>query len=130
YLVPGAGVPGLRFSIWAAGSHMHYVGRDMRSVLRRASGEEVCLVQTPDWNFAWQRAYVYDAPIEDVPQAQPGDELHMRCVYDNTLGNPFVRQALEEQGLEAPTEVRLGEETLDEMCLGVFGIAVPRVYGA
>lgn len=130
FLVPGEGAPGLKISIWAAGSHMHYVGRDMRSVLRRSSGEEVCLVHTPEWNFEWQRAYVYDAPIEEVPQARPGDELEMRCVYDNTLANPFMRRALGEQGLDQPAEVRLGEETLDEMCLGIFGIAVPRVYGA
>jgi hypothetical protein len=30
---------------------------------------------------------------------------------------------LGEQGLDAPVDVYLGEETLDEMCLGVFGIA-------
>ena len=28
-----------------------------------------------------------------------------------------------EQGLDAPVDVYLGEETLDEMCLGVFGVA-------
>lgn len=129
FLVPGEGAPGLRFHVWAAGSHMHYVGRDMRSVVRRKNGEELCLVQTPNWDFQWQRSYVYDGPIEQVPTLIPGDVLEMRCTYDNTLDNPFLRSALEEQGLEEPVEVRLGEETLDEMCLGVFGVAVPWLYG-
>lgn len=129
FLIPGDGAPGLRYHIWAAGSHMHYVGRDMKSVVRRPNGDETCLVQTPDWNFQWQRSYTYDAPIAEVPQLDPGDVLEMRCTYDNTLANPFLRSALDEQGLDGPVEVRLGEETLDEMCLGVFGVAVPWIYG-
>jgi hypothetical protein len=34
-------------------------------------------------------------------------------------------EALREQGLRAPQDVRLGEQTLDEMCLGVIGVAFP-----
>jgi len=49
----------------------------------------------------------------------------MRCTYDNTLDNPDVRRALAEQGLDEPIDVHLGEEALDEMCLGLFGILVP-----
>jgi hypothetical protein len=33
--------------------------------------------------------------------------------------------ALAEQGLDAPVDVFLGEQTLDEMCLGVVGFATP-----
>jgi hypothetical protein len=39
------------------------------------------------------------------------------------MGNPFVQRALTEQGLTEPRDVALGEETLDEMCLGVIGTA-------
>ena len=45
----------------------------------------------------------------------------MRCTYDNSLGNPKLVAALAEEKLAQPREVRLGESTLDEMCLGVFG---------
>jgi hypothetical protein len=38
------------------------------------------------------------------------------------MQNAFVADALFEQGLTAPRDVVLGEETLDEMCLGVFGM--------
>lgn len=114
------------YHIWGAGTHMHYVGRDMKIDVERADGFDECLVQTPEWDFDWQRMYYYDAPIENTPTAEPGDVLSMRCTYDNSMDNVFVRKALAEQGLAEPIEVRLGEETLDEMCLGVFGIAAKR----
>ncbi len=79
--------------------------------------EDECLLQTPDWNFEWQRFYTYDAPIEQLPFVTAGDRFEFSCTFDNSMGNPFVREALAEQGLEAPQDVRLGEETLDEMCL-------------
>jgi hypothetical protein len=113
--------------IWAVGTHMHYVGTDMRiGITRGAPGTEPaeeCLLQTPDWDFIWQRGYLYDVPIDQAPTARPGDVIDLRCSYDNSLNNSFVVEALEEQGLTQPTDVLLGEATLDEMCLGVFGIA-------
>ena len=115
--------------VWSASSHMHYVGTDMIIGVDRAepepgTGEDVeCLVQTPRYNFEWQRGYRYDAPLDQVPTVRSGDTLYMRCTYNNTLDNPFVAEALAEQGLDEPVDVFLGDETLDEMCLGVFGIA-------
>jgi hypothetical protein len=114
--------------IWSMGTHMHYVGRDMAIHLRRGNprpGEpkQECLIQTPSWDFNWQRGYRYDAELEELPVARQGDTYLMRCRYDNSLDNPFVREALREQGLSAPHDVHLGEATLDEMCLGAFGIA-------
>ena len=115
--------------IWSASSHMHYVGVDMLIGLEREEPEEGtgivkdCLVQTPRYSFEWQRGYAYDAPLDEVPTAKPGDYLYMRCTYDNSMSNPYVVDALADQGLDAPVDVYLGEETLDEMCLGVFGVA-------
>ncbi len=118
---------GADLHIYAAGTHMHYVGTDMLVELRRDEEEgdqplEECLVQTPRWDFNWQRWYEYDAPIEDLPVFNDGDTLWMQCRYDNSLDNPFVADALVEQGLEEPVDVYLGEETLDEMCLAVVGL--------
>jgi hypothetical protein len=115
--------------IFSASSHMHYVGTDMLIGLDRAEPEEgtgiekECLVQTPNYSFEWQRGYTYDAPLDEVPTAKPGDFLYMRCTYNNSMSNPYVVDALAEQGLSEPVDVYLGEETLDEMCLGVFGVA-------
>lgn len=113
--------------IWAVGTHMHYVGTDMRiGITRAAPGEEPaeeCLLQTPDWDFNWQRGYLYDVPIEQAPSARAGDIIDLRCTYDNSLNNSLVVEALEQQGMTMPQDVLLGESTLEEMCLGVFGVA-------
>jgi hypothetical protein len=114
----------LGIPIYSVGTHMHYVGTDMKIDLVDSTGESECLLQTPKWDFNWQRVYAYRAAIEELPVVGPSDELHMRCTYDNTLDNPFVARALKEKGLTQPTDVLLGEETLDEMCLGIFGILV------
>lgn len=114
--------------VFAVGAHMHYVGTDMkieRTFGNTTADDRECLMQTPKWDFNWQRTYRYDAAIDDLPTIRPGDELIMRCTYDNTMGNPFVADALAERGLEAPIPVRLGEQTLDEMCLGVLGVLAP-----
>jgi len=115
------------YRLWSVASHMHYVGTEMRiGVTRGAPGgepAEECLLDTPNWDFNWQRGYRYDVPIEQAPTLKAGDVLNLRCTYDNSSQNAFVQEALFEQGLTAPRDVVLGEETLDEMCLGVFGIA-------
>jgi hypothetical protein len=120
--------------LFAVGTHMHYVGTGMRIEIDRsqrtagAPADEPaheCLLETPHWNFHWQRGYAYDAAFDQLPTVRAGDVLQLRCKYDNSMQNPFVATALTEQGLKAPREVRLGEQTLDEMCLGVFGIAFP-----
>ena len=50
--------------------------------------------------------------------------LRLRCTYDNTLSNPGVARALSDAGQDEPADVYLGETTLDEMCLGIFGVVV------
>lgn len=115
---------GTPLRIYAAGTHMHWVGVDMKIVLRHLDGSEECLVQTPAWDFNWQRWYDYDGVLSELPRVEMGETLIMRCTYDNSLDNPFVREALAEQGLTEPVDVRLGDETLDEMCLAVLGLTV------
>ncbi|MFV8756729.1 hypothetical protein ACNOYE_39800 [Nannocystaceae bacterium ST9] len=108
--------------LFTVGTHMHYVGVDMRVWIER-DGQEICLIQTPRWDFNWQRNYDIDAPIGDMPKIQGGDVIKLRCTYDNTLDNPFLVKALAEQGLSEPKTVVLGESSLDEMCLLLFGVA-------
>jgi len=112
------------YRMWGVGTHMHYVGHDMKIDLEHADGQTECLLQTPDWDFSWQRLYYYDAPLSSVPLVRPGDVINMRCTYDNSMANRFVRTALEQQSIDTPIDVHLGETTLDEMCLGVFGVAL------
>jgi hypothetical protein len=125
-----AGIPSIPILLVA--THMHYVGVDMRFWIERprpdgAEPAEECFVHTPSWDFNWQRGYMFDAEISELPTASPGDILHLRCVYDNTMNNRFVVEALEDEGLSAPQDVYLGEQTLDEMCLAGVGILTPNL---
>ncbi|MGB1700044.1 MAG: hypothetical protein ACPHRO_08835 [Nannocystaceae bacterium] len=108
--------------VWSTTNHMHKVGVDMQTSVIRG-GEEECLVQTPSWDFNWQRSYAYDVPIGESVQVESGDIVRVRCTYDNTLDNPSVLEALAEVGATEPMDVVLGEGTLDEMCLAGVGVA-------
>src|SRR6185503_19392580 len=77
-----------------------------------------------NWNFDWQRTYIYDAPLDSLPSIQAGDVLDIKCSWDNTMANPFVQRSLADAGLVAPIDVELGEGSLDEMCLEIFGLAI------
>jgi len=131
YTVPDV-VGAFQIPILFASAHMHYVGTDMRVSIERAApiGDqpaEECLVRTPEWDFNWQRFYEFDAPIDELPTVTSGDVLRMKCTYNNTKQNRFVKKALEEQGMSEPVDVYLGETTLDEMCLAPLGILVPNL---
>ncbi|MBL4636241.1 MAG: hypothetical protein JKY56_20440 [Kofleriaceae bacterium] len=51
-----------------------------------------------------------------------GDTITLKCGYNNTITNPFVQRMLDEEGLVNPVDVRLGEQTTDEMCIATMGI--------
>jgi hypothetical protein len=120
--------------IFTVGTHMHYVGTGMRMEIDRSGRvggppadepAHECLIETPKWDFHWQRGYSYDAPLSALPTVMSGDKLVLHCRYDNSTANPYVMEALKEKGLHVPQDVSLGEQTLDEMCLGVIGVAFP-----
>ncbi len=108
---------GPKLYVYGVAAHMHLIGNAEKVWVDHAAGGSECMLQVPAWNFNWQRMYSYDAPIEQLPTVVPGDKLTVQCTYDNTTGNPFMAQALADQGLSAPHDVSLGETTLDEMCL-------------
>jgi len=113
--------------LFAAYPHMHYIGVGLQVRVERANpqfGEPAneCLVNVPKWNFDWQRNYQYDATFDNLPKIRTGDTIDVRCTYDNTISNPFVQRMLDDAGLSAPVDVVLGEQTLNEMCLGIFGV--------
>lgn len=122
-------LPELR--VWMVGAHMHYLGVNAQLALIRPDAEDPrdqqeCLLSAPRYQFEWQRTYAYDAPTDALPIARGGDTLLIRCEYDNSLDNPALAEVLAERGLDAPVDVELGDGTLDEMCLGVFGVIYPR----
>jgi hypothetical protein len=114
--------------LWGVANHMHMVGVDMKLEIERANplaGEPAteCLLQTPKWDFGWQRLYEYDTTVEEAVTARAGDTLRVTCRYNNTLENFQLLEALEEQGLTEPVDVGMGSDSLDEMCLGAFSMA-------
>jgi len=111
--------------IAAIAGHEHYVGTSVEITIQRANPTaeqpaNECLLSIPRWDFNWQRIYAYNAALDQVPVAMPGDVVQIKCTYNNTVSNPFVVQSLLDQGLSSPVTVNLGETTLDEMCLGAF----------
>ena len=122
YTIPNLGLPEVK--LLQISNHMHYVGVDELVTVER-DGQTDCLLHTPRWDFNWQMFYQWDLDIEQLPVARPGDKWTIRCTYDNSMANPFVVKALNEQGLAAPQDVVLGEQTLDEMCLVGVGLLVP-----
>lgn len=117
--------------VFLAGAHMHWIGKDMEIRVQRANPEagesaDECLIQTPKYDFEWQRGYTYDVDLANAPTIGPGDTIWMQCTYDNTLDHKGTRAALEAAELSEPVDVYLGDETLDEMCLAVLGITHER----
>jgi hypothetical protein len=123
--------------IYFASSHMHYAGVDLMVQLLNSTpqaGEDAveCLERTPSWDFNWQLGYSWDVPYDQLPTIHDGDIVKVTCVYDNTRDNPAIAKALDVQGKTAPVEIRVGEDTLDEMCLSLMGFSYPNpaLYGA
>jgi hypothetical protein len=68
------------------------------SVISAASKQNICLVDVPRYNYAWQSSYFLNQPIDIMSQ----DNFNIRCVYDS-------------MGTDKTTT--WGEGTDDEMCL-------------
>jgi hypothetical protein len=115
--------------LFSANPHMHLIGTKISSTITRPSArgddpQAECLANG-GWNFDWQRTYQYDAPLDKLPSIQTGDVVDVKCTWDNTLANPFVQRMLADSNLSAPIDVTLGEQTTNEMCLEIFGLAIP-----
>ncbi|MEZ4453734.1 MAG: hypothetical protein R3B09_30040, partial [Nannocystaceae bacterium] len=108
--------------IWSVFPHMHRVGVRM-DVRVEHQGQSMCLGDLPHWDFDWQRTYAFDAPYDQLPRVYGGDEVVVRCVYDNSMENPSLAKALSEEGIAAPMDTHVGEATFDEMCTAIIGVA-------
>jgi hypothetical protein len=97
-------LPHQAFIVHGAMPHMHTLGRTLR-VEAEARGETRCLVDVDRWDFHWQDAWWYDAPLalEDV------SSLSIRCGYDTSNRSGVTTW---------------GEGTADEMCLSYFYLTV------
>ena len=114
--------------LYSTNPHMHLVGTHISSTIDRhaprgTDPQKECLANG-GWNFDWQRTYTYDAPLDKLPSVATGDIIEVNCKWDNTIENPFVQRMLADSGLDRPIDIALGEQTTNEMCLEIFGLAV------
>jgi hypothetical protein len=113
---PGVGQveEGLVYAVWG---HEHLLGKSFRMELVHADGTAQCLLSIPQWNFHWQAVYQLKHPV----LARAGEQIRVTCEWDNSPDNqPTV------DGRRAPPrEVRFGETTTDEMCIGSLAVMRP-----
>lgn len=100
-------------------THMHLLGKQQIATLIHSDGSQECLLDVPDWDFNWQRAYTIDGAEPAV--LAPGDTLEVSCIYDNSADNQPVVDGVQ---LE-PRDVHWGDGTLDEMCILFFTTMEP-----
>lgn len=101
--------------VWSVSPHMHMLGREMKMTAILPDKTEKEMVWIKDWDFNWQENYRYKEPLV-LPA---GTRVKMTAVFDNTTSNP-------RQPTHPPKEVRFGEQTTDEMCIGFFSVTIDR----
>jgi hypothetical protein len=103
---------GKSIMIHTASIHMHNLGTTGYMKLKRKDGSSQCLLQLRDWDFHWQGGVRLKKPV----LVQPGDTIEMECRYDNSAANQPVFQGQQQM----PRDVNWGENSTDEMCLGIL----------
>lgn len=86
--------------VWGILPHMHQRGVEMRVDISGTPTGDECLLQTVHWDFLWQQAYFFDAPL--AVTGGGGRRVTITCRYDTTMDDGVITW---------------GEQTSDEMCL-------------
>ena len=84
--------------------HAHYLATVMEVTATTPEGEELTLLDIPDWDFNWQDVYRLEEPL----RLPAGTEVRMRYVYDNSAANP-------QNPFDPPRRVTFGPLSSDEM---------------
>jgi hypothetical protein len=95
--------------------HMHLRGKSFSYEAVYPSGQRETMLDVPQYDFNWQTSYRLAEP-KPLP---PGTRMHCVAHFDNSesnLNNPNPKAT-----------VRWGDQTWNEMMIGYFDIAVPRV---
>lgn len=90
--------------------HMHLLGKSVKMTMTPPDGPPVVLVDIPVWDYRWQETYWFQKPI----LAKRGTKLEIEAVFDNSDKNPNNPH-------RPPQDVKVGEETTDEMLFGFIG---------
>jgi hypothetical protein len=103
--------------VYAAWAHEHLLGKSFRMDLVHEDGSAQCLLSIPHWSFHWQGIYRLKTPVA----AKAGEHVRVTCEWDNSPEN----QAVVDGQRQPPREVRFGEGTADEMCIGTLAAMKP-----
>ncbi|MDB5351866.1 MAG: Copper type ascorbate-dependent monooxygenase, C-terminal domain protein [Planctomycetota bacterium] len=87
--------------------HMHWLGKDFSLTAELPDGSRRTLIKIDRWDFNWQDTYEFASPIA-LPS---GTTVRMTAHFDNSDANPANPS-------HPPVEVRWGEQTTNEMCIG------------
>lgn len=105
----GGGKP---LMIHTAAIHMHNLGTKGFMYLKRKDGSRQCIVELKDWDFHWQGGVRLKKPIK----VEVGDVIEMQCRFDNSAANQPTYQGIKQMS----RDVNWGENSSDEMCLGIL----------
>ena len=90
-------------------AHMHYLGKAMDIWAELPDGTRLDLLKVPRFDFFWQTQYALAEP-QQLPE---GSTVFMQATFDNSPESPY-------QHSNPPRLVTFGEQTTDEMAVGVF----------
>jgi len=96
-------------TLYSIAPHMHLLGKSAEMWVETPDGARIDLVRVPRWDFHWQTEFILSEPLH----LAKGSKLKIKSVFDNSDTNPF-------QPLHPPKQVTFGEQTTDEMCVGVY----------
>ncbi|HVR30100.1 MAG TPA: thiol-disulfide isomerase [Thermoanaerobaculia bacterium] len=97
-------------TVYTAGGHMHYRGKDIGMWATKPGGERETLLWMPAYDFNWQLTYAFVEPY----RAPAGTVFEMISHHDNSADNPH-NPAI------PPVDVKWGLATSDEMAFTGFG---------
>ena len=109
YVVTGRAPIQEDITVYSIVAHMHYLGKAMDIWAELPDGTRVDLVTVPRFDFYWQTEYALAEP-QRLPK---GSVIHMQATFDNSPESPY-------QHSDPPRLVTFGEQTTDEMAVGVF----------
>jgi hypothetical protein len=93
--------------------HMHLRGKSFEFRAIYPDGREEVLLRVPGYDFYWQLRY--ELPADTVLPA--GTTVTATAIYDNSPNNP--------RNPDPTVEIRNGDQSTDEMMIGLIHIAVP-----
>jgi hypothetical protein len=91
--------------------HMHWLGKNFTfwAILPDEQHTKIPLIKIDHWNFNWQGTYALEKPVR-LPK---GAYFEMEAHFDNSEANPANPS-------HPPKEVTWGEQTTNEMCIGLY----------